>query len=397
MGDMLLAPTTRLFRKLLAAGRHFAGSVSHAHRKGGAIPRLDVMGSGFLGLRAVRYCAFGATLSACTPGSGGGRDGVNGASPSAAKSMGRAEANPQPVDWPDELLAEQYRAARDRLAPPAPELGANAAVLPSRQLDDAEFAELRTVLRRVIEHADDAHLRANASLLLGSVYASRRDDARAISYYRQAAATVPEEAEPHAVLALALAAKGEFVEAVGVQETVVRLVPDDLQAWLLLGEYNMKVGRTDDAQMAYAAYETRRKGLLDGLTLRDKAGEYLTSERDRVLCAFNLAAAKDEGTALGLLYALRSETSPAVLAELARLMGSQRFRGYEKGLRERLAKLKVEEGQGVEGRAELVSVFEWALAEIARDPIDLPQSAAPTEADIVTTPPAAPGAQKTRP
>src|SRR5690606_4448328 len=117
-------------------------------------------------------------------------------------------------------------------------------------------------------------LRANASLLLGTLHERAGDRTSAIAFYRQTLALLPNEVEPRRVLALALAADGQFTAAIPEQEAVVKDDPDDLEAWLLLGELNVKAERAEEAKLAYGAYEMRRRGLIDGLTLQNKDGTW---------------------------------------------------------------------------------------------------------------------------
>lgn len=228
------------------------------------------------------------------------------------------------------------------------------------QISDESYAQLDRDLRMVAERAEAAALRANASLLLGSVAEQRGDRRTAISFYRQATTLLPDEAEVHAVLAVALAGDAQWTDAIASQWRVVELVPDDLQAWLLLGEMQIKGGEAGAATLTYAAYELRRKGLLDGLTLK-KDGQYVVGEDERIGCANALAPAADNGTALGLLYALDSESSPKVRSAIAGVMGEQRLLGYKKMLETKLTD---------EPDPEAREVMKWAIDEITRDGID---------------------------
>jgi len=235
-----------------------------------------------------------------------------------------------------------------------------------------DLASIREDLQRVANGAKDPHLRANASLLLGSLAEAAGDRTSAVSYYRQAAALVPEEAAAHAVLAMALAADGKPADAIEVQQKVVELVPDDLQAWLILGELNVKAGRNEAATEVYAAYEVRRKGLIDGLTLRNKDGSYIVSVEDRIGCAANLEGAADTGTAAALVYALETDPDPKVRAEVATVMGVQRLKIYEAAL----------DGARKEATdPELKEVLVWALSEVVRDPVDVAPGPVPVEPD----------------
>lgn len=283
--------------------------------------------------------ACGGTESGGTAGKGGQKAGAKDPAPSPDK--------PPQREWTQEELLDLYESAKTR-------------VEAVTQISDESFAQLDRDLRLVAERAEPAALRANASLLLGSVAEQRGDRRTAISFYRQATTLLPDEAEVHAVLAVALAGDAQWSDAIASQWRVVELVPDDLQAWLLLGEMQIKGGEAEAATLTYAAYELRRKGLLDGLTLK-KDGQYVVGEDERIGCANALAPAADNGTALGLMYALDSESSPKVRAAIAGVMGEQRLLGYKKMLETKLPD---------EPDAEAREVMKWAIDEITRDGID---------------------------
>ncbi len=276
--------------------------------------------------------------------------------PPVPKSVTKAEAPTAPSA---EALAERYLAAKDRLAALMPEDKDG----PKRLL-----AELAPGLREVAEKAADVPLRANASLLLGTLYERAGDPRSAISFYRQTAALVPAEIEPRRVLALALASDGQFAEAIPEQEAVLKDDPDDLEAWLLLGEFNVKAGRADEGANAYGAYELRRKGLIDGLTLQNKDGTFVMPVEQRAACARALIPARDNGTALALLYALDRDPDPTVRQALAEAMGTQRLAGYKAGLTAKSA---------AETHPEAKAAMIWALQEIERDPLDARPSPTP--------------------
>ena len=261
------------------------------------------------------------------------------------------ESAPAPVQEPTPLtqaqLEELYRSAKARTEAPT-------------QLDEATFAALRRDLERIAEQAEDKHLRANASLLLGSLFEARGDSRSAISFYRQARELVPEEVSTHTVLALALAGAERWDEAIEIQWDVVRKVPDDLTAWLLLGELHVKGGKLDEAPKIYGAYELRRKGLLEGLTGK-KDGAYLLPEVERLACAEALAPAVDNGTAVALMYALDSDPSPAIRRAVATIMGEQRLLGYRKLLEQRM---------GSETDAKVKETMAWALEQIAAEGLE---------------------------
>jgi tetratricopeptide (TPR) repeat protein len=228
------------------------------------------------------------------------------------------------------------------------------------ELPEAAFTEIKADLMRVASEAEDVHLRANASLLLGGMHEDRNDQRSAISFYRQAQELIPNEAAPSIVLALALSKNKKWEEAIAEQWRVVELIPDDLVGWLLLGEFQVKGGDLEEAAKVYAAYELRRKGLLDGLTLKQD-GAYIKDEAERAACADALAPAVDNGTALALMYAFDSDSSPIVRERVAAIMGEQRLVGYQKLLETKLASEQV---------AEVKQAIEWALAEIQRDPVE---------------------------
>ncbi|MCA9663542.1 MAG: tetratricopeptide repeat protein, partial [Myxococcales bacterium] len=180
------------------------------------------------------------------------------------------QAPPQPksltVDSPaeqakakDDAYVDRYQQAKQRIADL--DVGNPMAV-------KGAVNQLAPDLREIADKAKDSHLRANASLLLGSLYQTAGDNRSAIAFYRQARGLLPDEIEPARVLALALGADGQYKEAAALQVKVVEDDMDDLEAWLLLGELHLKAGDEEEAKKAYIRYEIRRKGLLDGLTLR---------------------------------------------------------------------------------------------------------------------------------
>jgi len=225
-----------------------------------------------------------------------------------------------------------------------------------------------TKLRAVADKAGDTHLRANASLMLGRLYEGSEDRKAAISYYRQARDLLPNELDIQRGLAIALASDGQFSKAVPIQKKVVEQDPDDLGARLLLGEILIKAGREEDGTRAYAEYEVRRKGLIDGLTLHDKDMKYAKPPEERMACALALAPARDNGTALALLYALKFDPEVKVRAAVVEAMGVQRLAGYSERLEARLA---------LESDSEMKETIQWALSEIKRDPVETQQGVAP--------------------
>ena len=228
------------------------------------------------------------------------------------------------------------------------------------QLPEDSFREIKADLMRVANESEDVHLRTNASLLLGSIHEQQGDQRSAISFYRQGVELTPGEVDTHIVLALALAKAEQWDEAIAEQWKVVNMIPDDLMGWLLLGELHVKGGKLDEAAKVYGAYEMRRMGLLDGLTLK-RDGEYVKDEAERVACAEALVVANDNGTSMGLLYALDSDPSPVVRERVAAIMGEQRLEGYRKLLGQ---KLETEADEAVK------KAIEWAIAEIDREPLE---------------------------
>jgi tetratricopeptide (TPR) repeat protein len=283
--------------------------------------------------------------------------------PNVVPVGGRPEptkAAPAPVG--DDALAERYLAAKERYAALLPEDKAG----PGRVL-----TELGPGLREAADAAKDVHLRANASLLLGRLYEDSGDARSAISFYRQTAGLLPAEAAPRRVLAMALAADKQFAAALPEMQKVVEDDPDDLEAWLMLGELSVKAEKPEDATRAYAAYEMRRKGLIDGLTLKSPEGVFTIPPDQRAGCARALIPARDNGTAIALIYALEIETDPTVRQAIVEAMGTQRLAGYKTALE---ARLKAETAQ------EVKEAIVWALAEIQRDPLDVRPGPAPTPA-----------------
>ncbi len=223
-------------------------------------------------------------------------------------------------------------------------------------------------LRVVADSAGDTHLRANASLMLGRLYEGAEDRKTAISYYRQARDLLPNELAISQALAIALAGDSQFSKAAPIQRKIVDEIPDDLAARLLLGEILLKAGREEDATRAYAEYEMRRKGLIDGLTLHDKQMKYAKPTEERIECALALAPARDNGTAMALLYALKFDPEVKVRTAVVEAMGIQRLAGYTERLQERLKQ---------ETDSEMQETIKWALAEIERDPVQSKQDEAP--------------------
>ncbi len=298
----------------------------------------------------------------------------------AAAACSPAEAPPVAVPVPAKTAADT---APDAVAVPADRDGQAArylaikdryaALMPQDSAGPARILrEEGPVLRQLAETAVDIPLRANASLLLGSLYEATGDRRTAISFYQQVSALLPEDAGPKRVLAVALAQDGQLAAAIEAQEFVVRDDPDDLEAWLLLGELAVKTDKTELATEAYAAYELRRKGLIDGISLKRADGTFPLAAEDRAACARALIPARDSGTAIALRYALEIETDPAVRVAIVEAMGTQRLVAYKPAL---TAKLAAETVQDVK------DVMTWALAEIERDPLDARPNPTPPTTD----------------
>lgn len=222
------------------------------------------------------------------------------------------------------------------------------------------FERAVATLDAISNDAKDRYLRANAASLLGLLYEGTARPGKAVGYYRHAAKLVPDDVGPRMALALALRDAKQLPEAVRVQSQVAEDDPANLENWLTLGQMQIESGDKEGAAKTYAAYEVRRKELLDIVTATAKDGSYLGSEEERVAATLALAAANDNGTALGLLYALKSDPSMAVRQAVAKTMGIQRLQGYEKGLR---AALEANQDPAVR------EVLTWALAEVQRDPV----------------------------
>ncbi len=225
----------------------------------------------------------------------------------------------------------------------------------------AQFPQLRADLEGIANGAGAPMLRANAAVLLGTMFEERGDPRKASGYYQHAATLVPDDAGPHMVSALALARAKDFVGAVASQQKAATLDPDNLENWLALGELKMRAGDEPGSAAAYVAYEVRRKGLIDGLTLH-RDGEYLVGVDERVGCAEALAAAADQGTAVALIYALRTDPDATVRATVAGVMGLHRLTSYLPVLQTQVAE---------EADAAAKESVQWALAEIARAPVTL--------------------------
>jgi len=277
----------------------------------------------------------------------------------------KTEAQPSAAVGPerrdDDALAERYTVLRAGFDAD-PEHFGGAKGSPELTATTAE-------LRAITNEARDVHLRANAALLLGAVHQERGQWTEAAAAYRRAAELVPDDAGPWMALARAEAKAPDRTEpAIEAQRRALELDPDNLENYLALGELLLRKGDKENAATTYAAYEVRRKGLIDGLTLT-KDGVYHVSIDERIACAEALAAATDIGTAVALAYALDKDPEPRVRAAVVRTMGIQRLVGYKEWLGKALAKEK---------DAEVRAAIADALAEIQRDPVELPKGPAPT-------------------
>jgi tetratricopeptide (TPR) repeat protein len=232
----------------------------------------------------------------------------------------------------------------------------------------AAFEAARADLQRITNEADDVHLRANAALLLGVLHEARGERDKAIDFYRHATKltlSAPgertvDDAGPFMALAVALAAHKKYPEAIEAQTQATTLDPDNLENWLALAELFIKAGDEDSATKAYVDYEVRRKGLIDGLTLK-KGDAYRADAPGRIGCAEALASAADGGTGVALLYALKTDPEASVREAVARAMGIQRLSMYKKPLTAFV---------GEEKDDKVLEAAKWALAEIARDPVE---------------------------
>ncbi|MEM9462632.1 MAG: hypothetical protein AAGF11_51265 [Myxococcota bacterium] len=268
--------------------------------------------------------------------------------PPANHEPAEAKATATPLD--DDAAAEAYLGIKAKFeADPAVAQG-------------SQFPAFKKTLDGITNGSGAKPMRANAALLLGAMVDARGEPTQAAGYYEHAATLIPDDAGPYMALAVSYAASKNFVEAVKAQEDAARLDPDNLENWLALGELRMRAGDEDGSVQAYLAYEKRRKGLIDGLTLHDEEGTYVVPPADRVGCAEALAAAPDQGTAVALVYALRREPEPTVRAAVARVMGIHRLETY-------LPVLQTQSKEEADPAAK--EAVDWALAEIARDPVKM--------------------------
>jgi tetratricopeptide (TPR) repeat protein len=268
--------------------------------------------------------------------------------PEAYQADPEARAAPERVPLTEDQLAELYAKWADRLDT-EPDYPTTAA-----------FALAKIDLQRVTNEAADAHLRANAALLLGALHETRGERALAIDFYRHASKLVDDDAGPFMALAVALAADKNYAEALEAQKQATELDPDNLENWLALAELFIKSGDEESAKKAYVDYEVHRKDLIDLLTLK-KGEAYRVEAPQRIGVAEALASANDGGTGVALVYALHTDPDAGVRETVARVMGIQRFAMYEQPLRKHLES---------EQDAKVKEAGTWALAEIARDPVE---------------------------
>lgn len=239
------------------------------------------------------------------------------------------------------------------------------------------LAETSRELRAMSNQAKSVPLQANAAALLAAIHYERGNWADAVGAYRRATQLVPDDPDLRMALVRALAKNGELSAAAEAQIRAVELVPDDLEQYLILGELRLRAGDKDGSTKAYADYEVVRRSLIDGLTLK-RGDAYRVSAEERAACADYLSVAADVGTAFALLYALEHEPEPKVRVAIASAMGMHRFVGYTPRLTERL---------GTETDPEVKEAITWALAEIARDPIDTRLDKPPEPDAAPPTPP----------
>ncbi len=279
--------------------------------------------------------------TACKPGEKLPDDAVYQSDPEAREA-------PEKTPLTDDELAQRYAKWAD--------LFANDPAFPKSE----QFAVAKEDLQRVANEAKDVHLRANAALVLGALHEARGERTLAIDFYRHATKLVDDDAGPFMALAVALAAEQKYPEALRAQEQATKLDPDNLENWLALAELYVKSGDEESAKKAYVDYEVRRKGLIDGLTLK-QGDAYRVGTQDRIAIAEALASANDGGTGMALLYALHSEPEASVREAVARSMGIQRLSMYAEPLKKHLEQEK---------DAKVQEAVKWALEEIAREPVE---------------------------
>jgi tetratricopeptide (TPR) repeat protein len=302
----------------------------------------------------------------------------------AAESTASGSMTPAPAPAPAEPAVDD-----DALATRYLELKAGYDAAPESFGGKAGSPELIAItheLRAMSNAAKDAHLRANAAVLLGALHQERGGWEEAAGAYRRAALLVPDDAGPHMALARALLETGEFKAAAESQLRAVELDPDNLEQYLALGELRIKAGDADGGARAYADYEVRRRAIIDGLTLKHD-GAYQVSIEDRIGCAESLGVARDVGTAFALLYALDTEPEASVRVAIVWAMATHRFVGYQPRLVKHLAR---------ERDDSVRRAITAAILEIDRDPVDTRlDGPPPAETPAGQAPPAQPDAPAT--
>ncbi|MCB9752726.1 MAG: hypothetical protein H6713_22455 [Myxococcales bacterium] len=265
-----------------------------------------------------------------------------------------------PVD--QAALAQRVAEINERVA--ALDRGDGAAV-------QAALQEHAPGLREVVEKSEDASVRAGASLLLGNLHEWNGDMRAAVSFYSQAKDLIPEDPEVHQLLAIALASDRQYSRAARTQKFYVDQTPYDLEGHLLHGQLWVQAGDNDEAVKAYAAYEVARQLLLDCLSGQtSEGGDYVKPAEERRICALALAPAIDNGTAVALASVLQREPELAVRQAVIETMGTQRLTSFKEPLDALAAQEK---------DAETLEVIKWALAEIARDPVETRQDPVPAD------------------
>ncbi len=148
----------------------------------------------------------------------------------------------------------------------------------SEVLADLRRGELVRALERVEADREFIDSSEQASYVAGLARAAHGDPAEACRHFEQALALNPHHARALEGLAIALQNLGRIKEAVAASEALVRLEPQNLAAWNLLGSSNFREGAFDAALQAYVT--ALRFDLDDTTALAGKA-----------LCLHNLGRA----------------------------------------------------------------------------------------------------------
>jgi hypothetical protein len=165
---------------------------------------------------------------------------------------------------------ERYLEIKERFAALLPEDKAG----PKRIL-----GELGPELREIAESARDPHLRANASLLLGTLHEDERRPPLGDLLLSSGRRLLPEEAGPHRVLAMALAPTSSTPRRCPSRSGGRRRPRRPRGLAAARRARRSRPGRRSAATEAYAAYEMRRKGLIDGITLKSPDGVFIAAGR----------------------------------------------------------------------------------------------------------------------